>query len=138
MQSILTFGGGTDAVNPTVQQNGISEELRDEKLNQKLMDAYRKKQAGQYLEALQVYTSVLEDEFLKDAKIEKHVFMRYNAHKNSGEAYEKTNNYPLAKYHYTQVSRLDDVTKAHKCFCAGPKNPAERLIYLDKTWISGV
>ncbi len=73
------------------------------------MDAYRKKQAGQFLEALQVYTTVLEDEFLKDAKIDKHVFMRFNAHKNSGEAYEKTENYPLAKYHYTQVSLMHNI-----------------------------
>ena len=63
-----------------------------------------KKRDGRFYEALQVYTIVLEDEFLRDAKIEGHVFMRYNAHKNCGEVYEKTENFPLAKYHYTQVS----------------------------------
>ena len=68
------------------------------------MEAYKQKQAGQFFEALKSYTAVLEDEFLKDAKIDKHVFMRFNAHKNCGEVYEKTENYPLAKYHYTQVS----------------------------------
>ena len=64
------------------------------------MDAFTKKQAGQYFEALTSYTAVLEDEFLKDAKIDKHIFMRYNAQKNCGEVYEKMENFSLAKYHY--------------------------------------
>ena len=98
----MTFGGGKDTVDDAVEQpGGIYEELRDERLNQKLMDAYRKKQDASYLEALQGFTSVLEDEYLIDAKTDKHVFMRFNAHKNCGEVYEKTQNYPLAKYHYT-------------------------------------
>lgn len=107
MQSILTFGGGKDAeANAAEQPGDIYEELRDERLNQKLMDAYRKKQNGQYLDALQGFTSVLEDEFLTDAKTDKHVFMRFNAHKNCGEVYEKTENFPLAKYHYTQALKI--------------------------------
>ncbi len=65
------------------------------------MDAYNKKQSGQYLDALQGYTSVLEDECVKVGQIDKHIFMRFNAHKNSGEVYEKIENFPLAKYHYT-------------------------------------
>lgn len=32
--------------------------------------------------------------------------MRYNAHKNSGEVYEQIENYPLAKYHYTQALKI--------------------------------
>ena len=32
--------------------------------------------------------SILNDEFLADAKIEKHVFMLFNANKNVGEVYE--------------------------------------------------
>ena len=103
----MTFGGGKDAEDNAAEQPGdIYEELRDERLNQKLMDAYRKKQNGQYLDALQGFTSVLEDEFLIDAKIDKHVFMRFNAHKNCGEVYEKTQNFPLAKYHYTQALKI--------------------------------
>lgn len=70
------------------------------------MDAYNKKQAGQFFEALQSYTAVLEDTFLKDAKIDKHVFMRFNAHKNCGEVYEKIEKFPLAKYHYTQALKI--------------------------------
>jgi len=84
----------------------ITEELRDERLNQKLMEAYQQKQDGAFYEALQGYTAVLEDAFLKDAKIEKHVFMRYNAHKNCGEVYEKIENLHLAKYHYTQALKI--------------------------------
>ena len=32
--------------------------------------------------------------------------MRFNAHKNCGEVYEKTQNFPLAKYHYTQALKI--------------------------------
>ena len=103
----MTFGGGKNAVSgETNQPGGVSEELRDERLNQKLMDAYNKKRAGQFLEALQGYTTVLDDEFVKVGQIDKHIFMRYNAHKNSGEVYEQIENYPLAKYHYTQALKI--------------------------------
>ena len=49
---------------------------------------------------------MLGDQFLADAKIEKHVFMLYNANKNIGEVYEKMQDFQLAKIHYTNVSSI--------------------------------
>lgn len=86
------------------QAGGISEELRDERLNQRLQQAFALKQAQKHKEALECYSSVLEDQTLLDAKIDKHVFMLYNAHKNIGEVYEKLLDFQLAKIHYTHVS----------------------------------
>ena len=86
------------------QAGGISEELRDERLNQKLQKAYELKRAEKYQEALEQYSSVLDDEFLKDAKIDKHIYMLYNAHKNIGEVFEKIQDFHFAKIHYTHVS----------------------------------
>ena len=34
------------------------------------------------------YQSILNDEFLADAKIDKHIFMLFNANKNVGEVFE--------------------------------------------------
>ena len=53
-----------------------------------------------------MYMEVLGDEVLKDSKIDKHVFMSFNAHKNVGELYERIKSFALAKYHYTQALKI--------------------------------
>ncbi|CDW73908.1 UNKNOWN [Stylonychia lemnae] len=69
--------------------NGMSEELRDEHYNKKLMEAFQLKNQMRNYEALEIYLDIIGQEFLKDSKIDKHVYMRFNAFKNIGEIYER-------------------------------------------------
>ncbi len=57
--------------------------------------------------------------------MEKHVFMRFNALKNSAELYERMGDFRKAKEHYTQVR--------HYTFTllSGLENQRERAINLD-------
>ena len=82
----------------------MSEELRDEMLERSLNEAFQLKESQQYFKALECYVNVLNDTFLKESLIEKHLFLKFNAQKNLGETYELTGNFKLAKEHYTQVS----------------------------------
>ena len=64
-------------------------------------------------DALDIYLEVINQDFLKvkqkilnslqDSKIDKHVFMRFNAFKNIGEIYERVGEFQKAKDFYTQV-----------------------------------
>ena len=69
------------------------------------MDGYKAKQSQEWLKAHNAFQEVLENEVIKTAKISKHNFMKFNAHKNIAEVYENMSNFILAKFHYTQVRK---------------------------------
>lgn len=83
-----------------------SEELRDEKINQALQQAYELKGQGAHRGALELYLTVLGQDFIKNSHLQEHVLMRQNAHKNAGEIYENTGEFKLAKDHYTHALKI--------------------------------
>jgi tetratricopeptide (TPR) repeat protein len=87
---------------------GLGEELRDEKINQDLHQAYSLKSAGQNQKALELYLVVLSQDFIKGSQLEQHIIMRQNAHKNVGEIYEAMENYKLSKQHYTSALKIKE------------------------------
>ena len=92
----LTYGG-------LVHQ---SEELRDERINQDLQQAYVLKGRGGHQKALELYLTVLGQDFIKNSHLEQHVHMRQNAHKNAGEIYEELGRFQLAKDHYIKALKI--------------------------------
>ena len=85
-----------------------TEELRDEKINQDLHEAFALKNQGQHQKALELYLMVLSQDFIKNSHLEQHVIMRQNAHKNAGEIYEVIGNFKLSKNHYTQALKIKE------------------------------
>lgn len=87
---------------------GLTEELRDEKINQNLHSAYNLKNQKEYEKALSLYLTVLGQEFIKNSLLEQHIKIRQNAHVNAGEIYELIGNYKLAKDHYTKALKIKE------------------------------
>ena len=87
---------------------------------------------------------MLENEVIKTAKISKHNFMKFNAHKNIAEVYEHMNNFNLAKFHYTQVRKLfSQKARFYKYLnfpaffvkFIGFKSKVTRFVHLDSPWL---
>jgi hypothetical protein len=81
----------------------VSEELVDEMLNKKLEQAFAVKNTQPH-QAMQLYLEVLASESLQNSHIDKHMFMKFNAHKNLGDVMLVLTLYNEAKYHFTEVS----------------------------------
>eukprot|EP00347_Sterkiella_histriomuscorum_P021367 403334229 len=115
---ICTFGGAKkkDQTQKTrvIDNTGasgigaMSEELRDEHINKKLNEAFQMKQQNQNDEALKIYLEIINLDFLKESKIDKHVFMKFNAFKNIGEIQERIGQYFQAKNYYTQAIKIKE------------------------------
>jgi len=74
---------------------------------------------------MQLYEQVLASESLKNSHIDKHMFMRFNAHKNLGEVMATLKMYQESKYHLTEVSNCNQIL--------GTQNPTHRPFKLDQT-----
>ena len=95
-------------------------------LNKKLEAAFLFKNNNQPEEAMQLYEEVLASESLQSSHIDKHMFMRFNAHKNLGDVMANLKMYQESKYHFTEVSNLGLIF-------VGTKDSTQRPFKLDQT-----